>query len=115
MLATVAAHISSLIAGWIASWLVGLTFGLLNMAIAMLATLVGTSALVRVRATPAYIEAFTTQVANGMQWVTGAVEGVAKIVLSLIVFSFFGRQPGLVMLALFIGFQLIPSGCTPTS
>lgn len=108
MLVTVAAHVSSLIAGCIAGWLIGLTIGLLNMFIATVATLVGTSVLARVGATPEHIKVFATQIANGMQWVTGAVEGIVKIVLSLLVFSYFGRQPGLVMVALFIGFQLIP-------
>ena len=105
MLATVAAHISSIIVGWVASQLIWLTFGLLNMVIAMLLISVGSWLLLKVGATSA-CEALTTQVTNGMHWVTGGLDGIAKILLSLFIFSFFERQPGLVMLALFIGSQL---------
>jgi hypothetical protein len=109
MLATIFAHVSSLVGGWIASWLVGLTFGLLNVGIAFVVVGVATSVLIRVGATPERLEAVIAQFTNAMQFVTGQVEGFAKILLSLLIFSLFKRQPGLVMIFLFIGFQFVPT------
>lgn len=108
MLRIVLAHLLSTLAGWPTEWAVWLVFGLINMGIAILLTSIGSRFLLKRGVNLEVVERWTAKEVSGFFFITGVVEGVAKILVSLIVFRWLRQEPGLVMLSIFILLQFIP-------
>lgn len=108
MLTAVLAHIASLLAGYLTSAVVYLLTTPINLVIG--AVIVGTFSgflLQRGIALEA-VEELTAKTISGFFFIAGVVEGVAKIIVALLIFKWFGTRMGWIMVVLFVAFQLIP-------
>lgn len=108
MLTAVLAHLASLMAGYLASAVVYLVTTPINLLIgaAIISTFSG-FLLERGVALEA-VEELTAKTISSFFFMAGILEGIAKIIVALLVFKWFGARMGWIMVVLFAAFQLVP-------
>lgn len=108
MLTTVLAHIAGLVGGYIAGLIVNLVFGVVNVALAGIVVAAASGLLLKQGVPIENVERLNAKTISGFFFITGVIEGIAKIAVALVVFRWFGREMGWAMVLIFVAFQLIP-------
>jgi len=97
MLTTVLAHIAALVVGYIAGAIVNLIFGVINVALAGVLVLAASWVLLKQGVPLENVERLNAKTIAGFFFITGVIEGIAKILLALVVFRWFEREMGWLM------------------
>jgi hypothetical protein len=108
LLTTAFAHVAALIAGYIAGLVVNLVFGIANVAVAGVLVAAASGLLLKQGVALESVERLNAKTIASFFFITGVIEGIAKILLAVVIFGWFDRQVGWPMVVLFAAFQLIP-------
>ena len=108
MIATVLAHIASIVAGYITGAIIYLVFGVINVAVAGVLVVLASIVLVKAGVAVEDVQRLNANTVAGFFFITGVLEGLVKILVAQIVFHLFDREMGWIMVLIFIAFQLVP-------
>jgi len=110
MLTTLLAYVAALAAGYIAAVVVILIFGTVNIALARVLVVAASAVavLLKQEVPLEYVERLNAKTIAGFFFITGVIEGIAKIFVALVVFRWFEREMGWLMVFIFVAFLLIP-------
>lgn len=108
MLTMVLAYIAAPVAGYVTGAVVNLTFGVVNVALAGVLGAIASGVLLKQGVPLETVERLNERNIEGFFFITGAIEGIAKILVAFVVFRWFEREMGWLMVFIFVAFQLVP-------